>query len=305
MAGQGKSRVEKPAPEASDDERIRWLKQEYWIGTDFSKEIRKLLDELLLTGTQQRIQSLALIGNANSGKSAMLRKYAKDKNPKEDSTDLKTVIRVLYAVAPFQPTVSALFGSILNNFGSFGPTREKVEDKQRRLVQILKELQTEMLIIDESNRLVAGSNNNVKQMMAALRSLSEVDLGIPIVLAGLDDVRTVISQDPQTASRYTCVDMKRWEGEDDLIKWLKAIDREALLPLRKQETVSRIWKPRFVAKLVALSEGLLGEMVDILRVLSVDAIKSKSEEISLKTLNKKHLKTLNWIPPSERQYGGL
>jgi hypothetical protein len=44
------------------------------------------------------------------------------------------------------------------------------------------------------------------------------------------------------------------------------------------------------------SEGTLGDMCDLVKELAVDAIRTKSEQITLD-----RIATLRWIPPSKRK----
>jgi hypothetical protein len=44
------------------------------------------------------------------------------------------------------------------------------------------------------------------------------------------------------------------------------------------------------------SEGTLGDMCDLVKELAVDAIRTKSERITLGRIN-----ALRWIPPSKRK----
>jgi hypothetical protein len=44
------------------------------------------------------------------------------------------------------------------------------------------------------------------------------------------------------------------------------------------------------------SEGTLGDMCDLFKELAVDAIRSKTEEITLERIS-----SIHWVPPSRRK----
>lgn len=53
-------------------------------------------------------------------------------------------------------------------------------------------------------------------------------------------------------------------------------------------------------RLLIFGEGLLGEIVAILKLLAESAIRSSKESIDVDMLTKKHLGALGWVMPSDR-----
>jgi hypothetical protein len=69
------------------------------------------------------------------------------------------------------------------------------------------------------------------------------------------------------------------------------------LKLRKEYDLT---EDRIAEKILSLTNSILGDIVDLVVCLAVDAIKSGKEMITLKMLSKEHLKELGWVPPSSR-----
>jgi hypothetical protein len=77
----------------------------------------------------------------------------------------------------------------------------------------------------------------------------------------------------------------------DYLKLLASFER--MLPLKKP---SHLVETTIAIKLLAMSEGILGELAAILTKAAVKAVKSGKEQITVELLN-----SLKWIQPSKRK----
>jgi hypothetical protein len=106
----------------------------------------------------------------------------------------------------------------------------------------------------------------------------------------MDAVRA-IQTDPQMANRFEPVALPRWEMNRDFQMLLASFER--ILPLQQP---SRLAEPALAARLLALSEGTIGELSSLLVVAAAQAIRSGAERIDEDVL----IKT-GWTPPSVRR----
>ena len=82
-----------------------------------------------------------------------------------------------------------------------------------------------------------------------------------------------------------------WNLDRDYLKLLASFERS--LPLREP---SKLWEPPLAGRLLAMSEGTIGELSSLLTAAAVHAIRTGRERIDGALL-----KEVGWTPPSERK----
>src|SRR5450755_3773922 len=147
-----------------------------------------------------------------------------------------------------------------------------------------------MLIIDEIHHIVAGHDRKQRHFLYMLKCLGN-DLQIPFIgLGTLDTLRTV-QTDPQMSNRFEPMAIPKWEWGREFRMLLASLER--LIPLRKP---SQLAAEQLGKKLLALSEGTIGELSILLNRAAAQAIRTGHEQIDLQIVAK-----TNYIPPSERR----
>ena len=147
-----------------------------------------------------------------------------------------------------------------------------------------------MLIIDEIHHLIAGSMNKQRDFRNALKSLGN-ETKIVIVAAGIEDAYNAFNTDPQMASRFTPEVLPMWKADVHFGTLLATLEKRT--PLKR---ASNLKLPEKMQAIHDRSEGTLGDMCDLFKELSIDAIRTGAEEITLKQIN-----ALRWLPPSKRK----
>jgi hypothetical protein len=147
-----------------------------------------------------------------------------------------------------------------------------------------------MLIIDEVQTTLAGSASQQRVFLNVIKHLGN-ELRIPIVAAGVQDAARVINSDPQMANRFEPLPLPRWKLNEAFLRLLKSF--ESALPLRKP---SNLASRELAPMLFDMSEGVLGELSEVLKRAGEKAIRSGDEQIT-----RELLKELSWVPPSQRR----
>ena len=92
------------------------------------------------------------------------------------------------------------------------------EDLQEKLLEreqyYLDLLNVDMLIIDEIHNILSGSIAKQKQVLNAIKNLSN-HLKIPIVLSGTKDALRAVSTDTQISSRFRPIYLKKWKMDKE------------------------------------------------------------------------------------------
>jgi len=278
----------------SDEERFMYISKELWIEYPIATDILQKMEQLLkYEKNKSRVTSMLLVGSGNNGKTSLLERFEALHPPydynlaserpdwvKNDFFDAHSGVGrpVLYVIAPPEPSESRLYSNILNMINAPHKERDPLARKQYLVEYYLKIFNVEMLIIDEIHGVLSGSVLRQKQIMNAIKNLSNA-LQIPIVLAGTKSALRAINTDTQISSRFRPAYLTKWKMGPEFVNLLATI--LTLLPLRKE---SDILNQKVALMILEKSEGYIGEIFGILRAAAVYAITSKSEKITIKEI---------------------
>jgi hypothetical protein len=271
-------------------ERIEHIRRSRWIGYTRAKQLLAKLDDLLTHPKTHRMPNLLIVGDTNAGKTMLANRFVQ-LHPADDNPDGDAVIvPVLVVQAPPGPDESRFYNAILEAlFAPYNP-RERVAQKQVQVLRILKQIGLRILIIDEVHNVLTGPVNKQRQFLNVLKYLGN-DLQIPLVGLGTKEALRAIQADPQLANRFEPAALPRWRLNQEFQMLLASF--EQALPLREP---SRLADKQVARKLLALSEGSLGELSSLLTAAAVYAVQSGAERI-----DEQSLAALDWVPPSERR----
>jgi hypothetical protein len=127
-------------------------------------------------------------------------------------------------------------------------------------------------------------------MLNLLRYLGN-DLQIPLVAVGVKEALQVIHSDDQLANRFEPFALPRWEYGVELTDLLASF--EYTLPLRRPSSLAN---PVLAHRVVAMSQGILGEIVTLITRSAEMAVITGVERIELETLER-----IDYLPPSQRR----
>lgn len=271
-------------------ERIEHMRRARWIGDTRAKQLLAKLDGLLTHPKTHRMPNLLIVGDTNAGKTMLANRFVQ-LHPADDNPDGDAVIvPVLVVQAPPGPEESRFYNAILEALFAPSNPRERVAQKQVQVLRILKQIGLRILIIDEVHNVLTGPVNKQRQFLNVLKYLGN-DLQIPLVGLGTKEALRAIQADPQLANRFEPAALPRWRLNQEFQMLLASF--EQALPLREP---SRLADKQGARKLLALSEGSLGELSSLLTAAAVYAVQTGAERI-----DEQSLAALDWVPPSERR----
>ena len=276
--------------DASAAERIKSIQSGTWLGYARAKEIMARLDELLEYPRITRMPNMLLVAPSFNGKTSILERFIALHQVDLDATAEVTTCPVVMVESPPTPDVSAFYTRILDAlFAQYKPTAA-VQEKNTQVKHLFKQLGVKMLIVDEIHHLIAGSMNKQRDFRNALKSLGN-ETKVVIVAAGIEDAYNAFNTDPQMSSRFTPEVLPLWKADVQFGALLATLEKRT--PLKK---ASNLKLPEKMQAIHDRSEGTLGDMCDLFKELAIDAIRSGTEEITLKQIN-----ALGWLPPSKRK----
>lgn len=276
----------------TNEERITYISEDRWIHYPQAEEIIQTLESIkTYEKNKTRVTSILLVGSSNNGKTSLLEEFVRrnpsydyysensDKLTKEFFDNYNAIgIPALSILAPNEPNESRLYSNILNKIFAPFNERDSVARKQYLVEYYLDLLNVDMLIIDEIHNILSGSVAKQKQVLNAIKNLSN-HLKIPIVLSGTKDALRAVSTDTQISSRFRPIYLKKWKMDKEFVSLLATFLKT--LPLKKE---SIILTPNTAMEILEISDGNIGDIIGLLKKSAIYAIETQSERITLKEI---------------------
>ncbi|ABB43973.1 TniB [Sulfurimonas denitrificans DSM 1251] len=291
--------------DSSDEERIKYINEEYWIDYPIAQNILEKMEDIYNFGYgKTRYISILLVGGSNNGKTSLLKQFLEKHPPydynidgeqpdwiTDDFFDKYTGIGrpVLYVISPTEPSESRLYSIILEQLNIPYKTRDSLDVKAKLVEYYLKALNVRVLIIDEIHNILNGSPARQKQIMSAIRDLSS-KLTMPVILAGVKEALRAVNTEDQISSRYRPEYLTKWKMDKDYISLLATTISK--LPLKKQSTIIN---KDDAQEILELCNGYIGEIVNLIKAAAVYAIKTGSERVTINEIKECGFNTLQNI----------
>lgn len=268
--------------EMSDEERIYFIQKDKWIDYPLANKVLLKMQDIFNAPKSIRSRGMLLYGDSNNGKTAILKKFyrnfSKDEYIDEDG-DLIHLMPIVYVISESSSDESIMFSKILSAMNVPVNHKEKVTKKKEEVIYNLGIMKTKLIIIDEIQNVLQGPYNKMTQLITSLKTLNNTT-AIPIILAGTQDAMSAISIDNQTKSRFKPLELPNWNNDENFSRFITTI--EAMLPLKKASNLYQNYE--LLTYLHELSNGCIGEVIDILKDASIYAIRTKSERITKKEI---------------------
>lgn len=274
----------------SDKARIYAIRAGAWLGYRDAKRILERMEELLEYPRITRMPNMLLVAPSFNGKTSILKRFMSMHEPDLDPTGEVTICPVVMVEAPPKPDISDFYTRILDALLTPYKPTASVQEKYSQIKRLFRQMDVRMLIVDEIHHLIAGSLNRQQEFRNALKSLGNETM-ISIVAAGIEDAYNAFNTDPQMSSRFTPEELPTWRANNEFGSLLATLELRA--PLKRP---SNLKDPQMMLAIHTRSEGMLGDMCDLVKELAVDAIQTKSEQITLD-----RVASLRWVPPSKRK----
>jgi len=272
----------------SNSERIQFMDEPRWIGYTRAQEILDVLQGMLIKPKKPRMQNLLIVSESNNGKTTLIEHFGDICGDSFCDGSDEPVRPVIIAESPPSADEKALYISILERFYTPYRATDPKTKLRNQVIHIMRSCQVKILILDEINSMLTGSPAAQREVMNALKLLCN-ELRIPIVGVGTSDAVRILHTDPQHASRFDVATLPLWDLNKNFQKLVASF--QATLPLRNPSNLHE--KDKLIL-LHSICGGNLGNLHRLLIACAVKAIKSNSEEITLKIIE-----SCKWIRPSK------
>ena len=231
---------------------------------------------------------IALVGESRTGKTRVLEECCA-RHPTVRTSEGLT-IPILRVKTPSKPTVKGLAELMLRSLNDplFDKGTENV--KTIRLLRLLKECGTFMVMIDEFQHFYDKGSHKVMHHVADWLKILVDDSKVALVVAGLPSCQAVLEQNEQLSGRFLSpVVMPRfdWKLENDRDEFTEILGafHESL---SAQFDLPELDSPEMAFRCYCATGGLMGYLSKFLRQLVWNALDSNLTTIELGDLAKAH-----------------
>lgn len=229
---------------------------------------------------------LLIMGRPGVGKTSLAEYYMEDYPRIETEESLK--VPILYIKIEVPATPKSLVSSLLSALGDPAAEKGNIGSQTRRLRKFLKDLGTELIILDEFQHFIDRDSLKVLKTISDWLKLLIDNSKIPVVLMGMPYSHIILDTrgNEQLKRRFTLrrsIEPFGWGGtkeeQKDFRNFLKLVDEQ--LPFNKRANLaSRMMAFRFYCA----TNGVISYVMDITRLAALSAIEQSLETINLDLL---------------------
>lgn len=281
--------VTAPLLQLDDAARTAHILAPRWITYPAAQSAHEAMRQLMDRPMSLRPRGLLLTGAYHNGKTMIVERFAIEHLRQADHQ------RVWIIQTREGAGMAHFYASILA--GLRAPQSAGWRNLPRaseQLDHLLETLKPRILIFDEFHRALRGRQQDVKAIFSFLRRIARV-YGISPVLVGEVAIYDAVNDTDEMSSRFDAIPVPRWRFDEDFAVLLDSL--EACIPLAEPSGLSR--EP--LARLIhVMTEGLIGEIVELVARAAIKAISCGEERITAQILE-----ALQYVPVSQRRNAAL
>ncbi len=219
-----------------DEERFDYIDSDRWLPYRRANDVVDRLEDLLRRPRINRPANMMLVGRSDNGKSHILDRFATLHPGIPNPNGPNIFAPVMLVETP--PTASAndLYDMILYLLNKPRPASTAANSRREAVKDILRIVETKILMLDEINHLLSGNANRQREFLFALKHLSN-ELRMSIVIAGTPESLQLLHLSDQIENRFQPEPLPLWTLGIELRTLLANF--EQVLPLRQPSNLSR------------------------------------------------------------------
>ena len=211
-------------------------------------------------------QACRVVGESRTGKTVACQTYASQYPPSQQEGE-PPIVPVLYWHAPEDSGPRDLFDGIFDGV-NYQLKRGTISEVRRRVYEVLRSCQVEMLLIDEAHRIRPKTFSDIRDIFDKL--------GISVVLIGTDRLDAVVRRDEQIYNRFmACHRFERMNRSD--LKVSTGLWEKHVLQLPESSKLTSASMQRL---LDSCTQGYIGLLDAVLRSAAIEALERGEQHIS-------------------------
>lgn len=247
------------------------------------RQVQRMMDRCMTWSRDaQEPYCLLVVGQTGVGKTTLITDYVA-RHPREVTAE-STVIPVLNAGIPAPATMKAMATELLAKLGDPMAQRGTLSQQTWRLRRLLQFCGVRLIVLDEFNHFIDRDSDKVLRSVADWLKVLIDSTGIPMVLVGTLNSRSVLDANEQLRRRFGTherLDPFHWNEEEEpqFRRFLKELDERLPLPERS-DLADRDLAFRFFTA----SRGTIAGVMKIVRKATHLAIEAGRPKLDLPLL---------------------
>ncbi len=256
-------------------ERIAHLHGQWWIAHPHAEYALAKLEAALQFGPGRiRPPNLLIVGPTNNGKSMIAEKFRRLHPAEPSPCGQREIVPVVVMQMPTEPSVRRFYTSVLAALNAPVPVSVSNDRLERCALDLLRAVETRMLIVDELHNMLAGAHRRRAEFLNMLRFLGNT-VRIPIVGLGTKQAQIAVRSDDQLENRFEPIPLPAWQDDMTFARLLASYERA--LPLRERSGLADA--PTLRSAVLRRSAGLIGEVTGLLTAATRHALMHGAEKI--------------------------
>ncbi|MGP1387807.1 MAG: TniB family NTP-binding protein [Thainema sp.] len=211
-------------------------------------------------------QACRVVGDSRTGKSVACTAYAWN-HPAQERSGEPPIVPVLYWHAPQESGPRDFFEGVLDAL-QYQLSRGTLSEVRRRVYQVLRACQVELLIVDEAHRLRPKTFSDIQDVFDKLE--------IAVVLVGTDRLDAVVRRDEQIYNRFmACHRVQRLNSQQ--LKVTTGLWEKHVLQLPEPSQLTSVPMQRI---LNTTTQGYIGLLDMVLRTAAITSLERGKNRIS-------------------------
>ena len=231
-------------------------------------------------------QCMVLEGLTGAGKSTLVQAYAKAMPRYEVETGSK--IPILYVETPSPVTVKGMASRILEELGD--PTAYKGVSwaMDSRIIKYIKACEVQLVILDDFHHLIDRETNKILEKVSDWLKVIIKETGIPYLVVGIEgSVEPILRANSQLSRLFAFREVLRpftWDPSDE--ETLKTFDHFIRYAEKSIGCVftDEIDRRELLARLYYVTDGVVGNIMNLMRFAALLARKKEKKILSLEIL---------------------
>lgn len=256
-------------------EKIAFVRKTPWIQHAEVARIWEKMEDILSHPPDHRMPDLNIVAKSNSGKTTLLKRFAKKHQAELDKNSGELTAPVIAGVMPHLPTEILFIDELLKAVQLAVKKTDTLPNKLDQLYRTLERIDCKVILLDEIQHIGAGSAREQHLMVNMMKNMSSI-LQISFIVAGTPEALNIFSFDSQFKSRFQPAVIPAWSRGDELESLLASF--EALLPL---EEPSDLASDEMIDYILTHTDRTIGNIYDLLKAATIHAVNKDKKKLTI------------------------
>lgn len=209
--------------DADKHARLDYVMQDRLIGYPAAQAVENALRDLMRFDACGMLPNILLSGPSRNGKTSVMKRILKEHSKTVEGGQTPRM-PILIINMPSPPKEKELWATVIRVMLGRVPPRAQTYALKAQALDLMGYADVRALVIDEFQHVLKGSSREREQMLGLIKNLSN-ELQIPLICAGLPEVRQVLLEDMQYAGRFASFELPPWRLNGEFRRLLGNFER--------------------------------------------------------------------------------